>query len=360
MHEIGSRDQLLNHVRDYVALKVSERPELVAAFLVGSVARADPLWANTTDFNVIFVDPDPPLNLEPCLLWNESLLIDVQYFRPEDYENRPILKRDAMRGQSLYDAIPLHDTKSFFALLQAYVRGQFDTAENVVARATDAFRRAHAHYDEISDLRNVPVPIPVDPNDIKHLYDVIDWAATVVLMLAYKPRYGRRQVLCFGEALAQMGQSNILELAEQSMGFGAISDDVIDEMRKQWLEIFRAAGKFHKGHWGDDKCVHPLKEQYYMDGFEKLAAVGHASASLFLMEYTVAAAFDHILTHAPAEAAVPYVRQYTRWMDMSGKGSAKHFSDCLVQLSELLHRVEYLIYEFAKDNGIVYELTMDR
>ena len=71
MHEISSRDQLLNNVRDFVALKVSERPELLAAFLVGSVARADPLWANTTDFDVIFVDPDPPVNLEPCLLWKD-------------------------------------------------------------------------------------------------------------------------------------------------------------------------------------------------------------------------------------------------------------------------------------------------
>ena len=52
MHEIGSRDQLLNYVREFVALKISERPELLAAFLVGSVARADPLWSNTTDFDV--------------------------------------------------------------------------------------------------------------------------------------------------------------------------------------------------------------------------------------------------------------------------------------------------------------------
>ena len=97
-----------------------------------------------------------------------------------------------------------------------------------------------------------------------------------------------------------------------------------------------------------------------MDGFVKLASVGHARASLFLMEYTAAAAFNNILTHAPAEAAAPYVRQYARWLDMSGKGGVKQFSDCLVQLSELLNRVEYLIYEFAKDNGIIYELTMDR
>ena len=360
MHEIGSRDQLLNYVREFVALKISERPELLAAFLVGSVARADPLWSNTTDFDVIFVDPDPPFDIEPCLLWNDSLLIDVMHFRPEDYENRAMIKKDAMRGQSLYDAVPLHDTKNIFALLQAYVRGQFDTAENVVARAADAMRRAYLHYDEISEMRNVPVAIPVDPNDIKHLHDVLDWAATAVLVLAYKPRYGRRQVLCFGETLSQMGHVNILELAEQSMGFSAVSDEGIDGMREQWLKIFRAAGKFHKGHWDDDKCAHPLKERYYMDGFDKLADVGHARSSLFLMEYTAAAAFNHILSHAPAEAAAPYVRQYTRWMEMSGKGSARHFSNCLVKLSELLHRVECLIHEFAKDNGMVYELKMDR
>ena len=55
MHKIGSREQALNYIRDFVALEVSNRPELLAAFLVGSVARADPLWANTTDFDVIFV-----------------------------------------------------------------------------------------------------------------------------------------------------------------------------------------------------------------------------------------------------------------------------------------------------------------
>ena len=54
MHKIGSREQALNYIRDFVALEVSNRPELLAAFLVGSVARADPLWANITDFDVIF------------------------------------------------------------------------------------------------------------------------------------------------------------------------------------------------------------------------------------------------------------------------------------------------------------------
>ena len=360
MHKIGSREQALNYIRDFVALEVSNRPGLLAAFLVGSVARADPLWANITDFDVIFVDPKPPICPEPCLLWNDSLLIDVQYSRPEDYENRSSIKGDAMRAQALYDAVPLHDTKNYFALLQAYVRGQFDTAENVCARAADAFRRAHTHYEEISELGSVPIPIPIDPNDLKHLHKVMDWAATAVLMLAYKPRYGRRQALCFAEALTIMGQSNILELAEQSMGFTEINDNDIDSMRNQWLKIFRAAGKFHQGYWDCDRSAHPFKEQYYMDGFETLASSGQARASLFLMEYTAAAAFNQIITHAPPEAAEPHVMQYTRWLEITGKGCSTHFSDRLEQLSELLQRVEYLIYEFAGENGIIYELTMKR
>ena len=360
MHKIGSRDQALNHVRDFVALEVSNRPKIVAAFLVGSVARADSLWANSTDFDVIFVDPEPPICPEPCLLWNDYILIDIQYSRPEDYENRSDIKGDAMRAQALYDAVPLHDTKNFFALLQAYLRGQFDTAENVIARAIDAFTRAKNYYEEIYELQTIPIAIPIDPNDLKNLHNVMDWAATAILMLAYKPRYGRRQFLCFGEELVRLGQSNILELAEQSMGFSEISDDEIEGMRKQWLEMFRAAGKFHQGDWDCDRSVHPYKEQYYLDGFETLASSGNIRASLFLMEYTAAAAFNQIITHAPPEEAEQYVVQYTRWMEITGKGCSDDLSDCLERLSELLQRVEYLIYEFAGENGISYDLTMKR
>ena len=97
-----------------------------------------------------------------------------------------------------------------------------------------------------------------------------------------------------------------------------------------------------------------------MDGFETLASSGQARASLFLMEYTAAAAFNQIITHAPPEAAEPYVMQYTRWLEITGKGCSTHFSDRLEQLSELLQQVEYLIYEFAGENGIIYELTMKR
>jgi len=47
-------------------------------------------------------------------------------------------------------------------------------------------------------------------------------------------------------------------------------------------------------------------------------------------------------------------------MEITGKGCSTHFSDRLEQLSELLQRIEYLIYEFAENNGIIYELTMKR
>ncbi len=353
MHKIDNREYVLDQIKEFVSFKVSERQSLLAVFLVGSIARADSKWVDVTDIDIVFVDSDPSPYPEPCIWWQESLLIDMHYSKPDDYDDKMSIRTDASCSQDLYDAVPLYDTKNYFALLQAYVRGQFDTAENVHARAADALRRAYLHYENIVKCLDNPVPIPIDPLLVKSLHKSVEWIIVAVLTLSYKPKYGRRSVLAFNDSLVSNDASDVIQLFEKTMGFQNINEVDIDGLRQIWLKCFRAAGIFHEGNWRIDSCVHPFKEDYYLEGFKSLAEEGHSRESLLLMEYTFASAFNQIITFAPAEDAIKYIVNYKHWMQITGKGNDTQFVECIDNLTALLHKVEAMTNGFAEEGGVV-------
>ena len=360
VHKLTDREHVLSQTREFVSLQVSERPSLLAVFLVGSVARADSMWVDVVDVDIVFVDSKPPIIVDPCMFWKESLLIDMHYSRPGDYENKHTLRTDALRAQAIYDAIPLYDTKNYFALLQAHLRGQFDTPENVCARSVDAIRRAYFYYEQIAGYIRNPVPIPVDPISVKSLLESIHWIVAAILMLSYKSNYGRRQMLVFNEMLTNNKNTDLIDLTDNSMGCLGINEDNMEWLTKSWLEMFRAAGVFHEGPWSVDSCVHPFKEKYYLEGFKALSLAGCSRASLLLMEYTFASALNQVITFAPAEDAVKYIDIYEKWMQITYKGNEEQFVDRLTNLTELLNQVESMIGNFAARNSIEIDYIFKR
>lgn len=346
------RDVLLRLAREFAEEKGRARPTLVAGFLTGSVARAEPPLGDATDIDISLIDYDPPESYEPYVRLSDTVLIDYSYSHPQALQDKRMLRQHPLLGPSLYDAVPLYDPRHVFDLLQASVRGQFDEPENVYARARRAYGEACECFDTIARFRAEPVPVPLDRDELHSLHAVYEWVATAVLMITFRSHSHRRHMMQFEAAAIQLEQPQLHRLALRGLGYADLNADAIAELRAQWLEIYQAANRFHAGPWDEDRCLHPTRELYYLRGFETLAEAGHAHNSLLLLEHTLAACANQILTHAPPEAAAPYLESYAAWLTRTKKGSAEEFAERVTLAGELLGRVDELLNSWARDEGV--------
>lgn len=346
------REILLGAARDFVQRQRRERPTCVAAYLVGSVARDETPLGEAVDLDIVIVDEDPPVTYDACVRLTDSVLIDCRFAHPDDYGDKPALRQDPLQAQSLFDAIPLHDTAHFFDLLQSSVRGQFDAPHNVYARARNAHDMARKQFDSVARFRVDPVPIPLDRYELHSLEGVFEWGVTALLMIVYQPHSCRRHILRFEQAASRLGTPELVRLLAQGMGYHGLQDADIAGLRSVWLEIYGAAGRFHNGKWKDDHIVHPYRQLYYMRGFEALAAEGNAWQSCPLMEHTLTVCASQILTHAPAEQAAPYIENYKTWLYLMGKGTEEAFAERVTLAGEFLELVDSLLVDWARKEGL--------
>lgn len=346
------REILLRAAREFADHQRSERPTCIAAYLVGSVSRDEPPLGEAVDLDIVLVDEDPPDVYEACVRLTDSVLIDYRFSHPDEYNDKRALRQHPLYAQSLFDALPLHDSGHFFDLLQAAVRGQFDTAQNVYARARNACLQARKHFDSIAGYRLEPAPIPLDLDELHGLQGVFEWGVTAVLMLVYEPHSCRRHMVRFGQAAGRIGKPELIDLVADGLGYLGLRETDVAELRSVWLDIYRAAGSFHQGTWNEDHVVHPSRQLYYLRGFEALESQGHAVDSLALMEHTLAACANQIITHAPPEDAVPYLENYALWLSRTRKGTEQAFSDRVTLAGEFLEQVDSLLVDWARNEGL--------
>ncbi|MFQ5408463.1 MAG: hypothetical protein ACE5FI_08615 [Anaerolineales bacterium] len=345
------REILLKLARDFAENAGAERPTLVAAYLAGSVARSEPPLGDATDLDIGLIDYDPPAEYERYLRISDNVLFDCVYYSPADFQDKPFLRRHPLHGPTLYDAVPLYDPRHTFDLIQAAVRGQFDQPDNVYARARHAYARAYEHFDAIERYRTDPVPVPLDRDEIQHLLGIFEWAATAILMIAFRPHTYRRQLMQFEAAALQLGCSDVYAFALQGLGYAGLTDEEIAAFGEQWHEIYAAATHFHQGPWDEDARLHPAREHYYRRGFETLAEAGHALNSMLLLEHTLGGCVNQILTHARPEDAVPYLETYAAWLSRTGKGDAESFAERVTQAASLLDMIDEVLITWARAEG---------
>ena len=346
------RELLLKVARGFAEERGRERATIVAGFLIGSVARSEPPLGDSTDLDICLIDNDPPLNYERFQRVSDTILIDCWYNHPNVYQDKPYLRGHALLGPSLYDAVPLYDPRHMFDLIQASVRGQFDVPENVYARARQAYRQAREHFDAIERYRAVPVPVPLDRDELHHLHAIFEWASTAILMITFRSHTNRRQMMQFEAAASELERSDLYARAMEGLGFTEIVDDEIATMREQWHDIYNASNRFHSGLWDEGADLHPTREYYYLRGFEALAEAGHAQNSLLLLENILGACANHILNYAPPEDAVTYLEMYTSWLAQTRKGSTEDFAERVSIAGELLEQIDDVLIAWARTEGV--------
>ncbi|MEK6222075.1 MAG: hypothetical protein N2D54_07480 [Chloroflexota bacterium] len=136
-----TQELLWNIAKDTVAEKVKESPNIVCAFLYGSVLSGDPVLGGAADIDLVFLHEENPPEAEIHRL-TEDVHVDIQHHLKSSYEPARALRTDFEKGSGIYSCKPMYDPQHFLDFIQASVRGLFDAPDNVLARTEPQLKAA--------------------------------------------------------------------------------------------------------------------------------------------------------------------------------------------------------------------------
>ncbi len=337
---------LVKLAKDFAQRLALETPSLEAACLVGSVVRQEPSLGDSIDINIIGIDSDVSETAKPQLVYqSETVLITYLPVAKARFTNKKLLRRDPFLGPAMYEATSLYDTRHQFDLIQAGLRSNFFSADNMYYRARAACEKAQQTFQSLAQYTRVLPDTPFPPADLLKLNRVFDYGMTAVLMLARLPASGRRHMIQFERATRELDIEDMY--ADVCAGLGY--DDLDGDPTIQLMELWQQARSSYKSHqlgldWEGSFAL-DAQTNYYLLGAQTLNEYGYAHAALLSLEATMAEML--LETKSPlADAA------YSVWLSKTNKGTAEACQERVQQAKQFLERLDEFLLTWANAESV--------
>ena len=328
-----TRDFLIRTAKETVQKRTLSEPDLVAAYLTGSLLREDPFLGGAADVDLILVHAEPPKAGREIVPLTAEVHIDIQHRTRDDYARPRELRMDPWLGPELYNPMWLYESQHFLEFVQAGVRDKFDEPANLLERSRRNATQARELWSALqTSQENGPALM------LSYL-KAVELAADAIAVLNGGPLAERRFLLDFpirAEAAGAPGLGGeLLRMLGGPMATGTVLEDLLPEWEKAFLD---AAGRPKV-----EARIHPARLGYYMLSFEALLASESRRAILWPL----------LRTWTLAAAVLPASKQ-AKWLaacealGLAGVG----FYERLESLDGLMDTIEEMLEELAAKYGL--------
>jgi hypothetical protein len=332
-----TRESLLRIARETVQERSYNDPHIVAAYLTGSVRRAEPMLGGTTDVDLVFVYAVEPLVSREIIRLTPDFHIDLVRRNRERYRSPRELRLDPWMGYEMYDPILLYEREKFFEFVQAGLRAgfEFESASATLQRCRALYedaRRAWLGLSESTARKSGPV-------EVRLYLEAIYAAANAVAELNGPPLAERRLLLEFPDRASAVGRDGMAAGLLGLLGGGQLAPEKIDTWLPDWQKCFEAASASASS----DPRIHAARTNYYHKAIKAMLGSDHPHAALWPLIHTWTLA-------ACAVDAVQIKSWQSAGSDLELLGSA--FDERLQGLDHFLDDIDILLEDFAAANGL--------
>lgn len=327
---IITRDRLVELAREEAETRASRRP-LLAAYLVGSVANGDPLFAGAADIDLILIHPAPPLRPHEIVGLSADVHLDIFHRSRQEYDPPRELRTDPDLGPGLYNAIRLHDPDHFFDWVHAAACAQFDSPQNRLARAEAFLQRARRGCAGLSQADSWPQVFA---------HSALD-GANAVATLSGPPAAGRRVVDSLRQTLSQLDRLDLFASFLQLFGANQLDGWDLPSWLTTWAKSYDLALT-----GSDNSSLAPVRRDYYLRAFQAMADREQAASivlPLLLLWPTVLPSADH-----PRAEEI-----FSAWNSLLQAAGLdpEHQPHRLTDLEGFLDRIERGLLEWGEAHG---------
>jgi len=253
-----TREALIRIAKETAEKRALSDPDLVAAYLTGSLRTGDPFMGNSTDIDIVFIHIGEPKIQREIIPLTPEIHLDIIHNPRRLYEKPKELRVHPWLGPELYDPLLLYATRHFFEFIQAGVRDRYHEPASVQARSHQLAQAARQTW---SKLQTVQVH---GPAQILDYLESISLAANAVAMLAGAPLAERRILLQFPARARAAGQPDLAAAILNLLGANSVDGTTLAGFLPEWEKTFLEAA----GHPDVDKRIAAARLGYYKLAFE--------------------------------------------------------------------------------------------
>ncbi|NOT04252.1 MAG: hypothetical protein HOP27_06595 [Anaerolineales bacterium] len=330
-----TRESLLRIAKETAQERAYNDPDIVAAYLTGSLLNIDPMLGGTADIDIVFVHKNQPKQIREFVKLTPDFHLDISRRTKDEFKSPRELRSDPWLGYEMYDPILLYEREKFFDFVQASLRAGFDFEQPPLM--LQRCRKLLSHGRQIwSDLTEVD---SVGPKEIRKYLKSIFHALNAVAELSGPPIQERRLLLEF-PARAEAAQKPDITTS----AFGLIGINNVDaEKIKNWIPDWKSAFKLASEKEGVDLRIHTTRLNYYEKAINTMLAGDIPMAALWPLfhTWTLSAEVldgDHL----------KFWENAANELGLLGAG----FEERVEGLDHFIDEIEIILDEIAKENGL--------
>ncbi len=196
-----TRDLLLKITHNTIKQRKRTEPDLLAAYLVGSLLDEEPLLGGLTDIDLVLVHKYQVPAEREVVQVTPDITLDIFHKLRDSYDQHKQLRHDPWLGYPLTkNHIMLFDTDHWLEFIQAGVSAQFHRPDNILARVNLLLNSAREQWFEL---------IAMTPEDhliwLHGFMNALQLSANALIGLNSAPLTTRRFLLEFDQRTKSLG-----------------------------------------------------------------------------------------------------------------------------------------------------------
>lgn len=329
-----TKDSLLRIAKETVQERAYNDPDIVAAYLTGSL-RGEPMLGGTADIDIVFVHKTTPTNTREFVKLTPDFHIDISRRAKDEFKSPRELRGDPWLGFEMYDPVLLYEREKFFDFVQASLRAgfEFEQPPLMLQRCRTLLSHGRGNWFDISEHDGA-----VGPKEIRKYMKSIFHAVNAVAELSGPPLWERRFLLDFPARAEAAQKPDMITTVYGLLGANHVDADKVKSWLNDWKHAFKLAAEIP----GVDARIHLARLNYYekaikalLDGDTPLSALWPALHTWTLSAEVLSG--DHLKF----------------WeQDCNSLGLLEGFSEKVAALDHFLDEIEIMFEEIATANGL--------
>lgn len=329
-----TKDSLLRIAKETVQERAYNDPDIVAAYLTGSL-RGEPMLGGTADIDIVFVHKTTPTNTREFVKLTPDFHIDISRRAKDEFKSPRELRGDPWLGFEMYDPVLLYEREKFFDFVQASLRAgfEFEQPPLMLQRCRTLLSHGRGNWFDISEHDGA-----VGPKEIRKYMKSIFHAVNAVAELSGPPLWERRFLFDFPARAEAAQKPDMITTVYGLLGANHVDADKVKSWLNDWKHAFKLAAEIP----GVDARIHLARLNYYekaikalLDGDTPLSALWPALHTWTLSAEVLSG--DHLKFWEQA---------------CNSLGLLEGFSEKVAALDHFLDEIEIMFEEIATANGL--------
>lgn len=331
-----TRESLLRIAKETAQERAYNDPDIIAAYLTGSLLNVDPMLGGTTDIDLIFVHNNLPKKVREFVKLTPDFHLDISRRAKDEFKSPKGLRGDPWLGYEMYDPILLYEREKFFDFVQASLRAGFDFEQPplMLERCRTMLSHGRGIWMDISELDE-----PAGPKEIRKYLKSLFHAINTVAELSGPPIHERRLLLEFPERAEAANKPGMVAGAYGLIGANRVDADKVTGWRADWKSAFKTASASKKS----DARIDSTRMNYYEKAIKSMLEGETPLAALWPLIHTWT-----LSAHVLKGEQLKFWENACIELGLLGD----EFSEKVEGLDHFIDEVEIVLDEIAAANGL--------